>query len=154
MSSFNSGLGRVKNFAKLLPGDKGISIKIYCDDSGRIDRAWEEFKKKLNANISDMTMRDDFIKNITGRDLEKICKLERHFDVEIQMDQRYGNVKIKGHIADILKTQDEISKLRKDIKDRESKGNIWESPRGRLFEGTAALIYIFSLAMQSILCYL
>ena len=154
MTSFNSGLDRVKNLAKLLSRDKGISIKIYCDDSGRIDRAWEELKKKLNANISDLTMRDDFIKKITGLDLQKLMKLGRHFDVEIHINQRYGNVKIKGLLADILKTQDEILKLRKDIKDRESKGNIWELLRGRLFEGTTALIHIFSLAMQGILCCL
>ena len=122
--TFYDGSVRAINPAKLLPEDRGMSITICCDDSGRIDRAWEEFKKMMNANIKDTTMKDDAIKKITTRDLEKIRKLEHHFDAEIQMHQSGGYVKIRGHIADISKIQDQILKLLNDIKDKESKGKI------------------------------
>ena len=112
------------NFAKPLAGDAVMSIKIYCNDRVRIETAWKEFKRMINANIQDMTIGDDVIKKITGRDREKIRKLERDFDVEIQVNQRKGNLRIRGHIADILNTHDQIWKLLKDIKDRENKGKL------------------------------
>ena len=114
------------NFAKPLAEDAVMSIKIYCNDRVRIETAWTEFKRMINANIQDMTIGDDVIKKITGRDREKIRKLERDFDVEIQENQRNINLRIKGHIADILNTHDQIWKLLKDIKDRENKGKFLE----------------------------
>lgn len=104
-----------------------MSIKIYCNDRVRIETAWKEFKRMINANIQDMTIRDDVIKKITGRDREKIRKLERDFDVEIQVNQRKDNLTIKGHTADIINIQGQILKLLKDIQDRENKGKLLET---------------------------
>ena len=76
----------------------------------------------MNANIKIITMGDDLIKNFTNRDLEKVRKLERDFDVQIQVDQSKGDAKIKGHIADIPYIQEEIRKVLTDVVDREREG--------------------------------
>ena len=112
------------NPAKSLPGDTGLSVKIYCDSRGRIDKAWGEFKRRMNANILEKIMVDDVIKKITDRDREKMRTLERDFDVQIQVDQIKGYVRIEGHIADIANIQKETLKVLKDIKDRARKGKI------------------------------
>ena len=120
----NSRADPLMNPAKSLAGDTGLSIKIYCDDRGRIDKAWGEFRKKMNANIREKVMLDDVIKKFTDRDREKMRKLERDFDVQIRVDQSKGYVRIEGHIADISYIHEEIRKVLKDITDRERKGKI------------------------------
>ena len=112
------------NPAKSLAGDTGLSIKIYCDDGGRIDKAWKELQRKIKANLRDTTISDNVVKTFTYQDLEKIRKLERDFDIQIMVDQRKGNVRITGHTADIPHIQEEIRIVLKDIKDRECKGKI------------------------------
>ena len=111
-----------KQPAKMIEADGDISIKIYCDDRGRIEKAWLELKKKINNNIKEQSMNDDVIKKFTDRDREKVRKLERDFDVQIKVDQSKGNVKIKGHIADISYIQEEIRTILKDITENEPKG--------------------------------
>ena len=81
-------------------------------------RAWEEFKKKMNANIEEKIVSDDVIQKFTDHDLEEIRKLEHDFDVQILIDQS------KNNIADIPNIQEEPRKVLKDIKDRECKGKI------------------------------
>ena len=112
------------NPAKSLARDTGLSIKIYCDYRGRIDQAWGDFRRKMNANIREKVMLDDVIKKFTDRDREKMRTLERDFDVQIQVDESKGYVRIKGHIDDIANIQEETSKVLKDIKERERKGKI------------------------------
>ena len=101
---------------------QGISITIYSDDRGKIDKAWEELKKKMNENIKEMTMSDDVFKKFTGGDLEKLRKLERDYDFEIKVDQDKGVVKFKGNIADIPHVQGKINEILNDIKEDKSKG--------------------------------
>ena len=112
------------NPAKSLAGDTGLSIKIYCDDRVVIEKAWGEFKRRMNANILVKDVVDDVIKKFTDRDREKIRTLERDFDVQIQVDQSKGYVRIKGHIDDIANIQEETLKVLQDIKERERKGKI------------------------------
>ena len=98
--------------------DTGLSIKIYCDDRGRIERAWEEFKRRMSAYIQEKIISDDVIKEIVterGLDLEKIGKLEQNCDVQIKVDKHRGEIRIKGHITVIAKIQEE--KVLNDIKD-------------------------------------
>ena len=103
--------------------DTGLSIKIYCGDRGRIERAWEEFKTSINAYIQEKIISDDVIKEITERDLEIIRNLEHDFDVQIQVDKHKGEIRIKGHVTVIAKIQEE--KVLNDIKDGAHKGNIY-----------------------------
>ena len=107
-------------------GDTGPhAIKIYSDDRRWFVRAWGEFKRRMNANIKIITMSDDLINKFTNRDLEKVRKLERDFDVQILVDQSKGDVKIKGHIADISYIQEEIRKFLTIVEDRECKGKFF-----------------------------
>ena len=109
-------------------GDNSIVIKIYGDDSGTIDRAWEEFNRKTNAKsqgiTTDWNISNNVIKKFTDPDYKRIRELERAFDVRVTVDQNKGNVNIRGHIDDISSTQEEILQLFKDVNDRESKGKI------------------------------
>ena len=107
-------LGPFKYLAKSLAGDTGLSIKIYCDDDGKIDMAWEEFKEKMNANIEEKTISD----GVMDHDLKEIRELKLDFDVQIRIDQSENN------IADIPNIQEEPRKVPKDIKNRECKGKI------------------------------
>ena len=79
----------------------------------------------MDANIKILTISDDVIKKFTNRDLERVCKLERDFDVQIQVDQSKGDAKIKGHIADISYIQEEIRKVLTNVEDRECKGKFF-----------------------------
>lgn len=108
----------------VVAGDTSLSIKIYSDDRRRSDRAWGEFKRRMNANIKVMTISDDVIKKIINHDLEKVLKLERDFDVQIQVDQSKGSAKIQGHIDDISNIQEEIRKVLNDVENREREGKI------------------------------
>ena len=71
MTFLDSRPDPVMNPAKSLAGDTGLSIKIYCDDRGRIDQAWGEFRRKMNANIRKKVILDYVIKKFTDRDREK-----------------------------------------------------------------------------------
>ena len=124
MTFLDSRPDPLMNPAKSLAGDTGLSIKIYCDDRGRIDKAWEELRRKINTNILEKVMVDDVIKKFTDQDREKMRTLERDFDVQIQVDQSKGCVRVKGHIDDIANIQEETGKVLKDIKERERKGKI------------------------------
>ena len=115
---------RSKKSAKTTVGDEGISVKIYSDDRGKIDKAWGELKRKMSQNIQEKTMTDDVIKKFTDQDLEILRKLERDFDVTIKADRSKGNVKIKGHISDISSIQDEIHKMMKKITENETNGKL------------------------------
>ena len=103
---------------------EGMSIRIYSDGRNKIDKAWEELKKKMNENIQEKIMTDNVIKKFTVRDLDKLRKLERDFDFEIRVDQGRGDVQFKGHILDIAHVQGEISEILNDIKENKSKGKI------------------------------
>ena len=105
-------------------GVTGLSIKIYCDDRGRIEKACVELMRKLKANIREKIVKDSFIKRFTDRDLEKLRKLERDCDVKIEVCQSIGDIKIKGHITDIPNIQEEIRNILKDIAEKEPKGKI------------------------------
>ena len=72
-----------------------------------------------------MTISDDVIKKFTNRDLEKVRKLGRDFDVQIQVDQSKGDAKIEGHVADISYIQEEIRKVLTNVEDRECKGKFF-----------------------------
>ena len=113
-----------KQPAKSMETDGAICIMIYCDDRGSIEKACAELKRKMKANIDEMNVKDDLIKKFTDRDLDRIRKLERDCDVQIKVEQSKGNVKIKGHIADISSIQEEIRKILKDITENESKGKL------------------------------
>ena len=81
----------------------------------------------MDAKIQEKIISDDVIKKITNSDLEKLRKLECHFDVQILVEKSNGNVRIKGHIDDIPNIQGEIIRFLKDIKDSERKGKILTS---------------------------
>ena len=102
-------------------------IRIYSDAPRKIDRAWREFERLMDAKIQEKIINDDVIKKITNSDLEKLCKLECYFDVQILVEKSNGNVRIKGHIDDIPNIQGEIIRFLKDIKDSERKGKILTS---------------------------
>jgi O-acetyl-ADP-ribose deacetylase (regulator of RNase III) len=102
----------------------GVSIRIYSDSNGKIDKAWGELLKKMNENIKQMTTTDDVIKKFTDDDFKKMRELERDFDLEIKVDQGKGEVKFKGHIHDIASVQGKINEILNDIKDNKSKGKI------------------------------
>ena len=108
--------------AKSVGGDESISIRIYSDDREKIDKAWEEFRRKICQN--EKTIYDDFIENFTDRDLEKLHELERDNDVKIKVDKSKGMVTIQGYTVDIANVQERIGKILKDIKVNESKGKI------------------------------
>ena len=101
----------------------GVSIKIYSDDGDKIDKAWKEFKKKMNENIQEKIMIDDVIKKLTDRELQKLRKVEREFDFEIKVDKGACEVRFKGDTLDMAKVQGKISEILNDIKDNQSKGN-------------------------------
>ena len=103
----------------------GVSIEIYSDTRVKIDKAWEELKKKMNENIKEITISDELFKKFTDSDLEKLRKLEREFDFEIKLDQGRGIVKLKGHIVDTANVQGKISEILNDLKEKDkSKGEI------------------------------
>ena len=106
-------------------GDKEVFFKIYCNDSGKIDKAWEEFEGKMSQYIQERTISDDIIKNFTDRDVEELSKLERDYDFEIKVDQDKRKITFKGHILDIPNIHEKINEILKDIKDSESKGKIF-----------------------------
>ncbi len=118
------GRSRKDVSAKATNGDGGISVKIYSDNGGKIEKAWGDLKRKMCANIKDMPINDEVIKKFTDRDLEKLRKLESDFDVKIKMEQSKGEVKIKGHTDDISFVQEEIRKMLKDITENEPKGKL------------------------------
>ena len=104
--------------------EEGIFFKIYCDDRGKFDKAWNELKRKMKANIIEKPMGDDIIKKFTDSDLEKLRKLERDYDFVIKPDKVKGEVKLKGHMHDIAHVQEKISEIIQDAKDNESKGKV------------------------------
>ena len=113
--------GRVKTAVK----DGGISIKIYSDNRGNIEKAWGELKRNMSINIKEQVMKDDVVKKFKGEvETAKIIKLESIHDVKIKIDKRKGNITIKGHIADISIVQEEIRKILKDIVENEPKGGL------------------------------
>jgi hypothetical protein len=101
--------------------DGGTSIKIYSDNSSRIDKVWQELKRKISENILDKTMNDNVITKFSFRDHEKLRKLEREYDVRIEVDCSRGMVRIKGHSVDVANVQEKIAGILKDIKDNERK---------------------------------
>ena len=115
---------RPDRLTKSPAGVTGLSIKIYCDDGGRIEKAGVELMRKMKTNIREKIIQDSFIKRFTDRDLEKLRKLERDCDVKIHVYQSEGEIKIKGHIADIPNIQEEIRNILKDIAEKEPKGKI------------------------------
>ena len=120
---------------------QGISIKIYSDDRGKIDKAWEELKKKMNENIKEMTMTDEGFKKFADRHMEKLRELERDFNFEIKVNQGKGIVKLKGNIDDVAKVQGKINEILNDVKDDKGKGNklIWFNS---LTNTTVLVIYL------------
>ena len=103
-------------------GDGGVSIKIYSDDRGKLDKAWTELKRKMNENINEKPVTDDVIKKFTDGHVEKLRELERRFDVKIKVEQDKGKITIKGHILDISTIQEEIRKILKEITEKEGNG--------------------------------
>ena len=101
-----------------------ISFKIYSDDGGKFDKAWEELKRKMNQNIREKIINDDMVKKFTDHDLRKLNKLEGDYDFEINVDQHKAEVKLKGHILDIANVQEKVNEILKDAKDNENKGKI------------------------------
>ncbi|XP_028411310.1 uncharacterized protein LOC114533885 isoform X2 [Dendronephthya gigantea] len=112
--------GRSKKFLKPTGGkDGGVSIKIYSDDRGKLDKAWGELKKKMNENIQERLVNDDVIKKFTDGHVEKLRELERNLDVKIKVEASKGKITIKGHISDVSTVQEEIHKLLKEINEKE-----------------------------------
>jgi hypothetical protein len=133
-SSGTTSLARVEEFnrghldemvwarpAQTTARDGGISIKIYSDNSSRIDKVWQELKRKISENILEKTMNDNVITKFSFRDHEKLCNLEREYDVRIEVDCSRGMIKIKGHSVDVANVQEKIAGILKDIKDNERK---------------------------------
>ena len=110
--------------AKSVGRDESISIRIYSDDRGKIEKAWEELRRKIRENVHEKTIKNDVIKNFTDRDREKLLVLERDDDVKINVDKSKGTVTIKGYIADVENVRGKMIKILKDIKDNKSKGKI------------------------------
>ena len=106
--------------------EEGIFIKIYCDDRGKLDKAWVELKRKMKQNIGDRYICDAVIIKFTHGDVDKVRKLEREFDIEIKVDQARCEIRFRGHILDIPNVQEKIIEVLKDIKYDESskKGKI------------------------------
>jgi O-acetyl-ADP-ribose deacetylase (regulator of RNase III) len=119
---------RSKRAVKTKSEDGGTSIKIYSDERGKIEKAWGDLKRQVCQSIKDQPMNDEVIKKFTDRDLEKLRKLERDFDVKINVEQKKGSVKIKGHFDDVSTVQEEIRTILKDITENEPKGKlaIWQ----------------------------
>ena len=113
-----------KQPAKTTVEEQGIFFKIYCDDRGKLYKAWIELNKKMKQNIGDRTISDAIIKKFADGDVDKVRKLERDFDIEIKVDQVRGEVRFKGHLYDIPSVHEKIIEILKDIKDNESKGNL------------------------------
>jgi O-acetyl-ADP-ribose deacetylase (regulator of RNase III) len=103
---------------------RDASIKIYSDDRDKIVSVWKRLQKKMNENVREKTMTDNIIKKFTDRDLQKLSKLEREFDIEITIDRRAGEVRFKGHIRDMANVQGKISEILNDIKENKGKGKI------------------------------
>jgi hypothetical protein len=101
--------------------DGGTSIKIYSDNSSKIDKIWQELKRKISENILEKTMNDNVITKFSFRDHEKLRNLEREYDVRIEVDCSRGMVRIKGHSVDVANVQEKIAGILKDIKDNERK---------------------------------
>ena len=103
--------------------DEGRSIKIYSDDRSKIDKVWQELKRMMSENILEktMTMNDDIINKFSFRDHDMLRKLEREYDVRIEVDCSSGMVRIKGHSVDVANVQEKIAEILKDIKDNERK---------------------------------
>ena len=122
----------LSHFTRLFPGflakttveEEGIFFKIYCDDHGKLDKAWVELKRKMKQNILDRTIYDAIIKKFDDGDVDKVRKLERNFDIEIKVDQARGEVRFRGHNLDIPNVQENIIEVLKDIKLWESIGKI------------------------------
>ena len=111
-----------KGSAKVDVDSGGLSVKIYSDDRGKLDKAWGEVKRRITQNIKEKEVSDDVIKKFTDGHTEKLRKLERDFDVTVKVDQSKGNIKIKGHIGDVSVVQEEIHKILKEIIENEPKG--------------------------------
>jgi O-acetyl-ADP-ribose deacetylase (regulator of RNase III) len=103
--------------------DEGRSIKIYSDDRSKIDKVWQELKRMISENILEKTMimNDDIINKFSFRDHDMLRKLEREYDVRIEVDCSKMIVKIKGHSVDVANVQEKIAEILKDIKDNKSK---------------------------------
>ncbi|XP_028405586.1 protein mono-ADP-ribosyltransferase PARP15-like isoform X1 [Dendronephthya gigantea] len=99
----------------------GKTITIYSDEGENIVRAWGELESKMSQNIENMTMNDDVIKKFTDHHLKELRKLSEDNDVRIVPDVSMGNIKIKGHIADVSNIQEKIRTMLKKISDDESK---------------------------------
>ena len=105
---------------KRAAGFGGTSIKIYSDERGNIDRAWAEFKEKMDQNIEEKTMKNDDLKKLTDRG--SLSKLEHDFDVKIKDDKSRGEITIRGYNTDVANVQLEIRKILDDIISNERKG--------------------------------
>ena len=76
---------------------KVIPVKVYSDESMKIEKAWEEVKRKLNENIKDRSMFvGSLIMECIDRNIENLRAQERKFDVEIKEQVLRGTIIIKG----------------------------------------------------------
>ena len=115
---------KYKDAAKDILSNTQQTIQIYSDDLGNIDRAWDELKRRICANIEEKIIYDVAIKKLTDQRLDELRKLERDYDAKIVIDQSKGCIKIKGHISDVSNIQEEIHKLLKEISENEVKGKL------------------------------
>lgn len=104
--------------------EEGTFFRIYCNDRKIFEKAWEELERKMTQNIQKTTISDDIIKKIPERDVQKLKKVEREYDFEIEIDKGKKEVRFKGHILDIVNVQQKINEILNDIKDNENKGKI------------------------------
>ena len=75
----------------------------------------------MSGNILEKTRNDDIINKLSFRDHDVLSKLEREYDVRIEVDCSKRIVKIKGHSVDVANVQEKIAEILKDIKDNKSK---------------------------------
>ena len=107
-----------------IPTTRGGSapIKIYSDDHRMCDRAWDELRRNMNENITEINVLDDNIKKFTDGHIGRLVLLERRFDVKINVDQINGSVTIKGHISDVSTVQEEMRKSIIEILEKQITG--------------------------------
>ena len=104
---------------------KVIPIKVHSDDTVKIEKVWEEFKRKLNENIQETSMFvGSLIMECTDRDIENLRALERKFDVKIKEQVVKGAVKIKGYIKDVETVENDIWNILWDRKGNKIEGEI------------------------------
>ena len=116
---------RSRDISTIGGGDGGVSIKIYSNDRGKLDKAWGELKRKMNENIKEQHETDDVIKRFTDGHVETLRELERRYDVKIKVEQGKGKLAFKGHISDISNIQGEIRKILREIKEKENSGKYY-----------------------------